>query len=83
MGFDPWIATTRDLKIANGRFKGEYGIVVIDLNKVNSIKKSAQYEFMGLYEPFGVEYAAEMAENDSEVSVYKYIPKSAILGWIP
>ncbi|MHA6530785.1 DUF6531 domain-containing protein [Paenibacillus sp. BAC0078] len=83
MGFDPWIATTRDLRIANGRFKGERGIVVIDLNRVPSIKKSAQYEFMGVYEPFGAEYAAEMAENDSEVSVYKYIPISAIVGWIP
>lgn len=83
MGFDPWIATTRDLRIANGRFKGEKGIVVIDLNRVPSIKKSAQYEFMGVYEPYGAEYAAEMAENDSEVSVYKYIPISAIVGWIP
>lgn len=83
MGSDPWIATTRELRIANERYRGKHGIVVIDLNKVSSIKKSAQYEFMGLYEPFGVEYAAEMAENDSEVSVYKYIPISAIVGWIP
>ncbi|WP_238654562.1 RHS repeat domain-containing protein [Paenibacillus piscarius] len=83
MGFDPWIATTRDIQIALKRFNSGHGIVVIDLNKVQSIKKSAQYEFMGVYEPFGAEYAAEMAESDSEVSVYKYIPINAIVGLIP
>lgn len=83
MGFDPWIATTRDIQIALKRFNSGHGIVVIDLNKVQSIKKSAQYEFMGVYEPFGAEYAAEMAANDSEVSVYKYIPINAIVGLIP
>ncbi len=36
-----------------------------------------------VYEPMEAEYAAEMAENDGEVSVHKYIPQNAIVGWIP
>ncbi|MWC29492.1 hypothetical protein [Paenibacillus sp. MMS18-CY102] len=73
--------TTTSLEVAK-RFDSGYGIVAIDLNLVNSEKKVPMYEFWGSSDYEGeIAYAYGVAEQ--EISVYKYIPSSAIVGYIP
>jgi len=81
IGFDPWISTTTSLEVAN-KFNSGYGIVVIDLNLVSNDKKVPMYEFWGRTDYEGeLAYAFGVAEK--EISVYKYIPNKAIVGYIP
>ncbi|MCD1260165.1 S8 family serine peptidase [Paenibacillus athensensis] len=81
IGHDPWIATTKDFSVAQ-RFNSGNGIVVIDLNKVNSEKKIPMYEFWGNDDLEGG-LADVYGFAEQEISVYKYIPQSAIVGYVP
>ncbi|NBI31144.1 RHS repeat-associated core domain-containing protein [Chengkuizengella marina] len=84
---DPWISTTTNINVAREFNEvNNYGIVVIDLNKVPAKKVNVYNEFM-LYgdkyqNPGRAEIAMEMGWLEQEVSVYQYIPQEAILGYI-
>lgn len=81
IGFDPWISTTYDLDVA-WKYNSGYGTVIIDLDLVNSEKRIPMYEFWG-YNDYERELAHAYGLAEQEVSIYKYIPQNAIVGFIP
>ncbi|MGM1019535.1 MAG: hypothetical protein ACQEXV_03055 [Bacillota bacterium] len=83
MGFDPWISTTHSLHIAKDVFNKEgRGVAIINLNLVPSRRVQPQYEFWGVGGRAG-EWAEAFGFAEQEVSVYKYIPTKAIVGYLP
>ncbi|MEK3848717.1 MULTISPECIES: RHS repeat-associated core domain-containing protein [Paenibacillus] len=78
---DPWISTSRFLAIARTRYDKGNGTVVIDLGKVNSKYVWA----MDHLDPKHSDYqkAVAFARTDQEYSVFQYVNRSAIVGWIP
>ncbi|MCT2281632.1 hypothetical protein M3G91_28940 [Micromonospora chalcea] len=82
----PWISTTRDPKVAFGKYgrdaKKSRGVVRIDLTKIDSRYVDAAN---GLYVPDGYQWLeiGETAHRDRELLIHGYIPPEAITGYWP
>jgi hypothetical protein len=74
-GNDPWIATSRDLKVAR-EFDGGNGIVAIDLDKVSSDYAEAWM----IYQRDIPAYHLSIWQQ--EVSIHQWIPPDAIMGFV-
>jgi hypothetical protein len=69
---DPWIATSLDMKIAEG-FSSGNGIICVDLSKLPSNSFSTGWSFLNRSSK-----AYHFSIWQKEVSVFQHIPRSAI-----
>ncbi|MFS1511577.1 hypothetical protein VQL36_03945 [Chengkuizengella sp. SCS-71B] len=77
---DPWISTTTDLEVARGFDQGN-GIIAIDLDKVSS-EKVYQFENYSMDGDTNEKIAYQRAVWSREVSIYQYIEREAIIGYV-
>ena len=75
----PWISTTKNLDIAKAYDSG-YGIVAIDLNKVNALKVEVWQHAPRVNGVEGLPYHRSIWAQ--EVTIFQEIPNSAITGLI-
>lgn len=75
----PWISTTKNLDIAKAYDSG-YGIVAIDLNKVNATQVEVWRHAPRVNAFEGLAYHRSIWAQ--EVTIFQEIPNSAIIGFI-
>ena len=72
----PWISTTKDPDIAFGKY-GKNGVAAIDLSSVNA----RVVDFSSGIPGREGQMLSYWAAHDSEVLIFQYIPREAILWW--
>ncbi|MGW8956698.1 RHS repeat-associated core domain-containing protein [Paenibacillus sp. NPDC055715] len=77
---DPWISTTTNL-VRAGYYNNQYGIIAIQRSALTSKNVNALTNL----DPKSIDYsrAAAFAMVDKEISVFQYINRNAIIGWMP
>ena len=73
---DPWIATTRDLGVAQFfNRRNRFGIVAINLDLVGSPSYNA-------WEVVDGPRARQLAWRQKEVAIQGYVPQQAVVGYV-
>ncbi|MCY9670507.1 RHS repeat-associated core domain-containing protein, partial [Paenibacillus alginolyticus] len=80
---DPWISTTLSLQRAQfyNDSRTSYGVIKIDTSKIESAYYYAPVSIDSKFQEYNK--AVAYATIDQEVSIYQYLNRNAIIGWIP